>query len=88
MPKTSKITFNVNDLQRQHTGQKRCYDNVKRKFKVTFIAGTVTLYVDNVIVSTGTSVITDYILSRSLIQFLIFASIGSGYYDDLIIHRL
>ena len=22
MPKTSKITFNVNDLQRQHTGQK------------------------------------------------------------------
>ncbi len=28
MPKTSKITFNVNDLQRQHTGQKRCYDNI------------------------------------------------------------
>lgn len=28
MPKTNKITFNVNDLQRQHTGQKRCYDNV------------------------------------------------------------
>lgn len=28
MPKTSKITFNVNDLQREHTGQKRCYDNV------------------------------------------------------------
>ena len=28
MPKTSKITFNVNDLQRQHTGQKRRYDNV------------------------------------------------------------
>ena len=28
MPKTSKITFNVNDLQRQHTGQRRCYDNV------------------------------------------------------------
>jgi len=62
-------------------------DNVKRKFKVTFISGTVTLYVDNVQVATGTSVITDYILSRSLIQFLIFASIGSGYYDDLIIHR-
>lgn len=62
-------------------------DNVKRKFKVTFIAGTVTLYVDNVIVGTGTSVITDYILSRSLIQFLIFAPISSGYYDDLIIHR-
>ena len=28
MPKTSKITFNVNDLQRQHTDQKRRYDNV------------------------------------------------------------
>jgi len=28
MPKTSKITFNVNDLQREHTGQKRRYDNV------------------------------------------------------------
>jgi hypothetical protein len=28
MPKTNKITFNVNDLQRQHTGQKRRYDNV------------------------------------------------------------
>jgi hypothetical protein len=28
MPKTSKITFNVNELQRQHTGQRRCYDNV------------------------------------------------------------
>lgn len=28
MPKTDKITFNVNDLQRQHTGQKRYYDNV------------------------------------------------------------
>ena len=28
MPETSKITFNVNDLQRQHTGQRRRYDNV------------------------------------------------------------
>lgn len=28
MPKTNKITFNVNDLQREHTGQKRRYDNV------------------------------------------------------------
>lgn len=28
MPKTNKITFNVNDLQRQHTGQIRRYDNV------------------------------------------------------------
>lgn len=28
MPKTNKITFNVNDLQREHTDQKRCYDNV------------------------------------------------------------
>jgi hypothetical protein len=61
-------------------------DNVKRKFKVTFISGTVTLYVDNVQVATGTSVITDYILSRSLIMFLIFAN-ANGYYDDLIIHR-
>ena len=28
MHKTDKITFNVNDLQREHTSQKRCYDNV------------------------------------------------------------
>ena len=28
MPKTDKIMFNVNDLQRKHTGQKRRYDNV------------------------------------------------------------
>ena len=28
MLKTSKITFNVNDLQREHTGQKRRYDNI------------------------------------------------------------
>lgn len=28
MHNTDKITFNVNDLQRQHTGQKRCYDNI------------------------------------------------------------
>lgn len=28
MHKTDKITFNVNDLQRKHTGQKRCYDNI------------------------------------------------------------
>jgi|GEM_PF-1366198 len=28
MPKTNKITFNVNELQRQHTGQRRRYDNV------------------------------------------------------------
>lgn len=59
MPKTSKITFNVNDLQRQYTGQKRCYDKVGswRYFAIERYQGLLKVYTAGVsdmsIVMTG-----------------------------------
>lgn len=61
-------------------------DDVKRKFKLTFISGAVSLYVDNVLTNTGTTSILDFDVSRSLVQLFIFATPGH-HYDDLIIHR-
>lgn len=60
-------------------------DGIMRKFKVSFVAGAVTLYVNDVAVNTATSVITEYLLDRSALLILVFAQ--SGYYDDLIIQR-
>ena len=61
-------------------------DDVKRKFKLTFISGVVSLYVDNVLTNTGTTSILDFDVSKSLVQLSIFATPGH-HYDDLIIHR-
>ena len=61
-------------------------DDVKRKFKLTFISGAVSLYVDNVLTNTGTTSILDFDVSRSLVQLFIFATPGH-HYDDLIIQR-
>ena len=61
-------------------------DDVKRKFKLTFISGAVSLYVDNVLTNTGTTSILDFDVSKSGVQLFIFATPGH-HYDDLIIHR-
>lgn len=61
-------------------------DDVKRKFKLTFISGAVSLYVDSVLTNTGTTSILDFDVSRSLVQLFIFATPGH-HYDDLIIQR-
>ena len=61
-------------------------DDVKRKFKLNFISGVVSLYVDNVLTNTGTTSILDFDVSKSGVQLFIFATPGH-HYDDLIIHR-
>ena len=64
-------------------------DGIKRKFKVSFVSGTVSLYVNDVLTDTGTTATTDFDLNKSDIRLLGGTGGGaqSGYYDDLIIQR-
>jgi hypothetical protein len=64
-------------------------DGTKRKFKVSFVAGAVSLYVDDVLTDTGTTATTDFDINKSDIRLLGGTGGGaqSGYYDDLIIQR-
>lgn len=65
-------------------------DGIKRKFKVSFVAGAVSLYVDDVLTDTGTTATTDFDINKSDIRLFYGTGGGaqSGYYDDLIIQRL
>jgi len=62
-------------------------DGLRHKFKITFISGAVSLYVDDILRDTGTTSITDFTMEKS--QIVLFYAVGTsgGYYDDLIIHR-
>jgi hypothetical protein len=64
-------------------------DGIKHKFKITFIAGEIKLYVDDDLKDTFTSTVTNYTSGLSSIRLLYGVNNGatSGYYDDLIIHR-
>lgn len=62
-------------------------DGLRHKFKITFISGAVSLYVDDILRDTGTTNITNFLYEKS--QIVLFYGVGTsgGYYDDLIIHR-
>jgi hypothetical protein len=64
-------------------------DGIKRKFRVSFVAGAISLYVDDVLTDTGTTATTDFDINKSDIRILGGTGGGaqSGHYDDLIIHR-
>ena len=84
-----KIQVQVNGSERLRSAVAYA-DGVRRKYKITFIAGVISLYVNDVLTDTGTTTITDFTSAVSDIK--LFNGIGggakSGYYDDLIIHRL
>lgn len=91
----AKTSFSGGRLQVQVDGSVRLQsaiayaDGVKRKYKITFIAGAISLYVDDILTDTGTTTRTDFTTAYS--NLLLFNGVGggaqSGYYDDLIIHR-
>ena len=64
-------------------------DGVRRKYKITFIAGSISLYVNDVLTDTGTTTVTNFDINKSDIRLLggIGGGAQSGYYDDLIIQR-
>ena len=91
----AKTGFEGGKIQVQVDGSERLRsaiayaDGIKRKYKVTFIAGAISLYVDDVLTDTGTTPITNFDVNRSFTY--LFYGIGGGaiggYYDDLIIQR-
>lgn len=62
-------------------------DGVKRKFKLTFKAGVLQLYVNDVLTDTSTSVMTSVPFGVISLFYGTGGAATSGYYDDLIIHR-
>ena len=62
-------------------------DGVKRKFKLTFKAGVLQLYVNDVLTDTSTSVMTSVPFGVISLFYGTGGAATNGYYDDLIIHR-
>jgi hypothetical protein len=63
-------------------------DDTKHKFKITFISGVITLYVDDILRDTGATNVTDFTMIHSQINLFYGVGVAGGYYDDLIIHRV
>lgn len=91
----AKTAFLTGRLQVQVGGVERLRsvvgyaDGIKRKFKITFIAGEIALYVNDVLTSVGGTPLTNFTSSESTLLLLNGTGGGaqSGQYDDLIIHR-
>lgn len=62
-------------------------DGTRHKFKITFIAGVIKLYVDGILKKTGATTITNFLTAKSGIKLFNSVGVSGGYYDDLIIQR-